>query len=174
MSAPVELEPTWNRVCDEGQFHAVVESARPGHASANVILATDASMTGWGVNVIELQSMNVLSRAGGPWCGRPGHDLLISEKTEHIFYKELKACLFGLCKLDADAKAVIVVDNAASHGYFETVSAKPRKETICLSNIGSASRKSRTFALWSHKIILRTVHPACQRTKAISTDVWLA
>ena len=108
------MRDLWTRVLTEAAGFQLVATRRTiSREKATVILATDASMAGWGVNILDLDC-SVRSVQGKKWAeAGPGAPMLKSPADEHIFYKELRACLYGLTRLTNGDRATVVVDNAA-------------------------------------------------------------
>ena len=115
IASPPGMKDLWERILQEASNYQLVASRRKvNRDQANVILATDASMAGWGVNVLDKNCVTVQSIQGKKWTDAPpGASVLRSPAEEHIFYKELRACLYGLTQLSDGSRAVVVVDNAA-------------------------------------------------------------
>jgi hypothetical protein len=125
-SQPPGLKALWDDVlsCREGHFACLQRVATSGTFQS--VTATDASTPGYGVTKLDRQG-HILWSKGGKW-GDKRHDLLKVDVDAHIFYKELRAALYGLSFVPEGEKTLLVVDNAAvawvlRNGFSRTESA---------------------------------------------------
>jgi hypothetical protein len=126
ISQPPGLKALWDDVlsCREGHFACLQRVATSGTFQS--VTATDASTPGYGVTKLDRQG-HILWSKGGKW-GDKRHDLLKVDVDAHIFYKELRAALYGLSFVPEGDKTLLVVDNAAvawvlRNGFSRTESA---------------------------------------------------
>jgi hypothetical protein len=129
---PTGLKALWDDVmrCREGHFACLQRVAAAG--TYQRIMATDASTPGYGVTILDSQGRLIESK-GGKW-GEKKHDLLKADLESHIFYKELRAALYGLTFVPEGQKVLLVVDNAAvawvlRNGFSRTESANQLLDT---------------------------------------------
>jgi hypothetical protein len=113
MTLPDGLVNAWARVLSSAENPVQVRCRDERAVHATTVLATDASSEGWGIVVFDVSGKHMMSSDGDSWRAEDKRWLLRSSADEHIFYKELRAVLYGLSRLPDDASAIVVVDNAA-------------------------------------------------------------
>jgi hypothetical protein len=110
---PKGLKEAWTQVLSTKTNPIRVEQQTRFRTGRVVLLATDASSKGWGYALYTCGSTNPEEEMGGIWSELKTHPILESPPNEHIFYKELRAALYGLSKIPEGTIATLVVDNAA-------------------------------------------------------------
>jgi hypothetical protein len=110
---PKGLREAWAQVLSTKTNPIRVDQQQKLGAGHVVLLATDASSKGWGYVLYTVGSANPEDEEGGKWSDLVPHPILESPPEEHIFYKELKAALYGLSRIPEGTTAILVVDNAA-------------------------------------------------------------
>jgi hypothetical protein len=129
IAIPKLLRDVWDEVLITEQQPIRIEGrigrVSPGNGCTG-ILATDASMLRYGVVMMDRDGKSVLWVKGDIWSMSNTPDVLKTDEEEHIFYKELRAVLFGLTQLKPRSRVLVVVDNAAvawvlKNGFCKTI-----------------------------------------------------
>jgi hypothetical protein len=126
MAQPEGLKDAWARVLRSADDPIVVRCRAEHARHATMVLATDASSDGWGIAFFDATGKHMTFSDGDSWRSEDKRLGLRSGDEEHIFYKELRAVLYGLSKLPDSETATVVVDNAAvawvlRNGFSRTV-----------------------------------------------------
>jgi hypothetical protein len=164
MKKPDGLTNAWSRVMSSAENPVLVRCREEGARHATTVLATDASSEGWGIVVFDESGTHMKSSDGDTWREEDKRWLLRSSADEHIFYKELRAVLYGLSRLPDDASAIVVVDNAAvawvlRNGFSRTL-------------LGNALLKSSEHLLHKiHDVVLVVSHDNPADSPSRGTDV---
>jgi hypothetical protein len=108
---PPDLKEMWEDVMKYREEYSPCLREEAVPTAYTKIIATDASDRRYGVTVMDCQ-VRVVNSVGGKWSdGR--HELLNIDVHAHIFYKELRAALYGLSTVPKGTTVLLIVDNAA-------------------------------------------------------------